>query len=118
LEIPLKIQVALFLKEFKQIVTQGRGLDIINRRENLESLSGLGLTKKNCKNEILNLSVSNYCSGPEPDKDLPGKVWVFGKIIDGKEIYIKLKIAHVNSMRIAKCISFHIANYPLEFPLT
>jgi hypothetical protein len=55
--------------------------------------------------------------GPEPDKDKPGDIWIFGKEIEGKEVYIKLKIAIVGEVRIAKCISFHIANFPLSFPL-
>ncbi len=118
MEIPIEIQVAIFLKEFKEIATQGRGLDIVDRKENLHSLSKLGLTKKNCKNEILSLSVSNYSSGPKPDKDKPGYVWEFGKKIKGKEIYIKLKIADVDTAKIAKCISFHEAEHPIDYPLT
>ncbi len=118
MEIPLELHVAVFLKEFKQIVTQGRGLDIVDRKKNLHSLSMLGLTKKNCKNEILSLSVSNYSSGPKPDRDKPGKVWEFGKKIKEKEIYIKLKIADIGLIKIAKCISFHEAKHPLDYPLT
>ena len=56
MDIPLKIRVALFLKEFKEIVTTGRGLDIIDRRENIKSLLELGFTKKHCREELLSLS--------------------------------------------------------------
>lgn len=117
LDIPLEIRVALFLKEFKEIVTTGRGLDIIDRRENIQSLLELGFTKKHCREEILSLSVENYYNGPKPDKDRPGMIWEFGKKIDGDEIYIKLKIAEVGAEKLAKCISFHKANLPLSFPL-
>ncbi len=117
LEIPLEISVSLFLKEFKEIVTEGRGLDIVDRRKNLESLLELGFTKKNCKQEILGLSIENYVDGPKPDVDRSGLVWEFGKKIDGDGIYIKLKISEVDSEKIAKCISFHKANSPLSFPL-
>lgn len=117
MEIPLEIRVALFLKEFKQIITAGRGLDIIDRRENLDSLLELGFTKRHCKEEILSLSVENYYAGPKPDNDRPGMVWEFGKRIDGSEVYIKLKIAEVGTVKLAKCISFHKANSPLHFPL-
>jgi len=116
LEIPIKIQVSFFLKEFKKIVTQERGLDIVDRKKNLESLLQLGLTKKNCEHEILNLSVSDYCAGPKPDKDRSGKIWEFSKTIGGHEIYIKLKIAQINSVKIAKCISFHVAQHPIAKP--
>lgn len=108
--------ISKFLKEFKNIAVKGRGLDIVSRKENIKALADLGLTKKNCKHEIISLSVSDYCEGPKPDKDKPGYIWVFGKEIDGKEVYIKLKIARVGKEKIAKCISFHTANYPLSFP--
>ncbi len=94
----------------------GRGLDIVLRRDNIKALGELGLTSKNRKDEIMSLSVSDYCKGPEPDKDKPGDIWIFGKDIGGKQVYIKLKIAHVGQAKIAKCLSFHVADYPLSFP--
>ncbi|MBW1900552.1 MAG: type II toxin-antitoxin system MqsR family toxin [Deltaproteobacteria bacterium] len=111
-----KERIGNFLKEFKKIATQGRGIDLISRRKNLESLAGLGLTKQNCRDEILSLSVADYCSGPKPDRDRPGKIWEFGKTIVAREIYIKLKIAQVGTEKIAKCLSFHAAEFPLHFP--
>jgi len=111
-----KVGVRDFLMEFKKIAVTGRGLDIVNRRENLDALAKLGLTKKNLKEEIMTLSVEDYCEGPEPDRDRPGDIWVFGKHIGGEEIYIKLKIAQVGKEKIAKCLSFHAANFPLCYP--
>lgn len=105
-----------FLLQFKKIMATGRGLDIVNRRENIEALAKLGLTKKNLKEEILTLSVEDYCEGPEPDRDRPGTIWIFGKQIGSEEIYIKLKIAQVGKEKIAKCISFHAADFPLCYP--
>jgi hypothetical protein len=55
-----KSDIKNFLIEFKKIVVTGRGLDIVPRRENLDALSDLGLTKKNLKEEILALSVQDY----------------------------------------------------------
>jgi len=37
------------------------------------------------------------------------------EVIEGKEVYIKLKIADVGRGKIAKCISFHEAEFPLCF---
>lgn len=109
-------KVAKFLKKFKKIATTGRGLDLIPRAENIACLAELRITKKNQKEEIMNLTVDDYCEGPEPDKDRPGEVWLFGKRISGKEVYIKLKIAQVGKETIAKCLSFHPAKHPLCFP--
>lgn len=109
--------VSAFLKEFKLIVTQGRGLDVIPRLVNRDTLIELGLTERNRKQTILNLSACDYCSGPEADTDRPGDVWVFGKTLAAKEIYIKLKIAQVGKTEIAKCLSFHEAERALQYPL-
>ncbi len=105
-----------FLLQFKKIMVAGRGFDIINRRENMEAFAKLGLTKKNLREEIMTLSVENYCEGPEPDRDRPGHIWVFGKQVGTEEVYIKLKIAQVGNEKIAKCLSFHAASFPLCYP--
>ncbi|MEA3428376.1 MAG: type II toxin-antitoxin system MqsR family toxin [Thermodesulfobacteriota bacterium] len=110
-----QLKIAFFLKEFKQLVQEG-GLYVVNRPEHQKSLVDLGLTKEACKVEILGLSVTDYCKGPQPDKDRPGDIWVFGKEFAGREVYIKLKIAQVESPKIAKCISFHAAKQPLCYP--
>jgi len=109
--------VTKFLKEFKKIATKGRGIDFIPRVKNRDALLKLGLTKKNAEQEILSLSVADYCSGPEPDKDKPGEIWEFGKMLKEREVYIKLKIAQAEEEQIAKCISFHPPEFPLRFPL-
>ena len=111
-----KETIRRFLREFKQIAATGRGVDIVDRRRNIQSLAQLGLTKRNYIALILGLSVADYCDGPKPDKDRPGEIWEFGKIIEGKEVYIKLKIAQLGEVRLAKCLSFHIAEHPLLFP--
>jgi hypothetical protein len=109
-------EIREFLVEFKKIVTTGRGLDIVNRRQNIDGLSKLGLTKKNLIEEVLTLSIENYYQGPEPDRDRPGDIWVFGKQIGAEEVYIKLKISQVGKEKIAKCLSFHAADFPLCYP--
>jgi hypothetical protein len=114
--VPKQTQVKDFLLEFKRIMAKGRGLDIVNRRENIDTLAKFGLTRGNLKEEIMTLSVENYCQGPEPDRDRPGDIWVFGKQIGAEEIYIKLKVAQVGNEKIAKCISFHAADFPLCYP--
>ena len=110
-----QLKSALFLKEFKKIV-QEDGLYVVNRLDHQKSLTDLGLTKEACKIEILGLSVTDYCKGPQPDQDRPGDIWVFGKEIAEREVYIKLKIAQTGSHKIAKCISFHPAEQPLYYP--
>ena len=105
-----------FLLEFKQVATGGSGIDIVPRAETRSTLAQLGLTKANLEEILLGLSVTHYCLGPEPDRDRPGNVWIFGREIEGHEVYIKLKVAQAGDRQIAKCISFHIARHPLEYP--
>lgn len=111
----LKRHIREFLMELKKIVVN-RGLDVIPRRENIDTLAELGLTRINRVDEILTLSAEDYCSGPEPDNDRPGDLWIFGKQIGDQTVYIKLKIAQVGEEKIAKCLSFHTAKFPLCFP--
>jgi len=109
-----KAEVNNFLREFKKIGGK-RGITLIRRAKN--SLAETGLTTLNFHNEILSLTYKNYCRGPELDKDknFAGKVWIFGKNISHDEYYIKLKITH-DKTRVV-CISFHLAEYPINYPL-
>lgn len=109
-------QVNSFLKELKAIITSGSGLFMIPRASNNATITMLGLTRKTVELEILSLSVVDYSSGPEQDRDHPGDLWIFGKTINGYEIYIKLKIAEIKDTKIAKCISFHEAEFSLTYP--
>jgi hypothetical protein len=42
-------------------------------------------------------------------------MWVFGKIVKKKEVYIKITIGAMDSGVI--CISFHLAQYKMNYPL-
>lgn len=110
-------QVNDFLKEFKAIMTRGSEFYVVERLERNKSVTALGLTRRIVELELLTLSVMDYSSGPEPDKDRPGVVWKFGKIVNSHEIYIKLKTADVKGTKKAICVSFHEAEYPLNYPL-
>ena len=42
------------------------------------------------------------------------KVQVFGKDVKGREVYIKITLGYQNGQTI--CISFHIAEHPMNYP--
>ena len=111
----LEDQVKKFLLEFKGIAIKD-GVDTIPRKDTRATLQYLGLTYKNLQEILLSLSVEDYCEGPLEDHSKPGELWVFGKEVKGQEVYIKLKVADVSGVRIAKCISFHIPVHPMEYP--
>lgn len=110
-----KEKVLAFLRELKAVANQS-GIHLVNREVNKQSLIYFGLNKKNFETEIMGLTLADYCDGPEPDRDHPGDVWMFGRKISKHEVYIKLKIAQVGNQKIVKCISFHPADHPLNFP--
>jgi hypothetical protein len=109
-------EASRFLNEFKAIAKK-RGVYFVPRQEFISVLTSLGITRSICQDELLNLSVEDYCQGPEDDRDRPGQVWIFGRRFEGTELYIKLKLAKVGKETIAKCLSFHPAEFPLCFPL-
>jgi hypothetical protein len=91
---------------------------LIPRKETSPTLAKLGLTKRNLEEILLSLSTVDYCKGPEEDDGIgrSGEMWFFGKEIEGHEIYIKLKLDEERGVKIAKCISFYIADFPLRYP--
>jgi hypothetical protein len=109
--------IAQFLRELKELISTGRNFYFIERPKNNFTLRKLGLTWSIFIKELLGLSVVDYCSGPDQDRDIPGDVWMFGKEINGHEIYIKLKIFYIGSEKNAKCISFHEADHPIKYPI-
>ncbi|MBL7181092.1 MAG: type II toxin-antitoxin system MqsR family toxin [Desulfobacterales bacterium] len=102
-----------FLSDFKKLIAQ-RGVLLLFRKKNQETLTELGFTQLDVQNEILKLDSTDYSDGPQPDdKGRPGEVWVFGKVIKHEEIYIKLKISGTSQ---PICISFHAAEQPMNYP--
>lgn len=71
-------EIRNFLKQFKKIASR-KGISLIPRETNIKALAELGLTKKEAKQEIMTLSVIDYCRGPEPDHTRPGEVWFLEK---------------------------------------
>ncbi len=100
-----RIAVAQFLLEFKKLVKERR-LYVEGRDKNIVTLGELGITNDQQRQELLELSVEDYVSGPESDRDRPGEyLYKFKRRINDQEIYIKIKIT-VDG-KYAKCISFH-----------
>ena len=82
---------AAFLDALKKLVADGGGLHIVFRPENNQDIVDLGLNKASIDQIVLGISVNDYCSGPNKDRDKPGYVWEFGRNINGHDVYIKLK---------------------------
>ena len=109
-----------FLLEIKSAITKPpgdlRSWVLVPRRENLDCMSQLSFNFPDVCNVILGLSVADYCEGPVQDQDEIGDLWIFGKMILGMEIYIKLKLASFSSLKMVRIISFHKAKRSLYYP--
>ena len=106
-------QIANFLMLFKEFAQ--RNFKFIKREKWPDPIARLGITPKQAKQEIMELTYEHYCSGPVPDTGPKGgELWEFGKTIEGMEIFIRLKVVLQHEM--AKCQSFHIAEKPLQYP--
>ncbi len=87
-----------------------------DRNKNSNTLAELELTGRDQKKIIEDLKPEDYCEGPKEDTLNKGTdQWVFGKLVKGRDVYIKITLGNPGKPVI--CISFHIAEYPLVYPL-
>ncbi|APY07088.1 toxin [Winogradskyella sp. J14-2] len=109
-----KEQVKNFLKEFKVNMSIWDILFLDDRGKNSQTLADLELMPNERKKILENLVIDDYCEGPLEETQYGGsEMWVFGRTLRGKEVYIKITLGIENTSVI--CISFHIAEYPMEY---
>ena len=110
-----KEQVEEFLKRLKEKI---KVFDIIfrdDRGKNLQTLAALEIAPTYRKQVVMNIEPEDYSEGPIVDTlNKMGEMWVFGKDVKGHEVYIKITLGFPNSSTI--CISFHIAEHPMNYP--
>ncbi len=111
------------VRDFLQLVKEtianpvvDQGWLLVPRAENKECILQLGFNYQDINETLLGLSVEDYCEGPCRDRDQQGDLWIFGKIIENKAIYIKMKLASFGPLRLVRVISFHFADHTLEHP--
>jgi hypothetical protein len=85
------------------------------RDKNMETITTLELDYEDIKDELMALTPLNYCEGPLKDTKITGDLWVFGKIIKNREVYIKLKISGDSSYQQLKVLSFHTAEQKISY---
>jgi hypothetical protein len=108
-------EVKDFLNQFN-IKAQIFGIQFRNdRHKNREALLLLDISPLQRELIVKNLQVQDYVEGPVIDVlNKEGEMWVFGKDVKGREVYIKITLGYENGQTI--CISFHIAEHPLTYP--
>ena len=107
-----KDEVNGFLSHLKTILSIG-DLLFISRNVNTQTLVDLEIMPKQREEYLGKIVLEDYSEGPiENDQYGTEPMWVFGKIINAKEIYIKITITELNVV----CISFHTSQYPMNYP--
>ena len=86
-----------------------------DRGKNRDALLQLDITPLQREVIVKNLLVHDYVEGPVIDElNKSGEMWVFGKDVKEREVYIKITLGYENGQTI--CISFHVAEHPLNYP--
>ena len=109
-------EVEKFHKELSVKIDVFGILFLDERGKNQQSLHDLEISPAKRKEIIQSIITEDYSEGPLDEKMrgiLP--MWVFGKEVRNKEVYIKISKGVNDSS--AVCISFHIAEHPMNYPL-
>lgn len=88
------------------------GIVFLARDKNQEALAMLGISNTTRKEIVKDITSDDYIE-TIVDEISYGEMWVFGKDYDGTALYVKIALGHPNSNTI--CISFHIAEHPLNY---
>jgi len=108
-------EVAAFLRDFK---AKAEIWDIIyrdDRGKNTQALADLEIRPIDRTKIIESIAVEDYYEGPTKETLYDGaEMWVFGKEVKKKEVYIKITLGFPG--RSVLCISFHIAEHSMNYP--
>ena len=112
-----RLEVQRFLRTFHAKL---KVFDILfrdDRGKNQQALFDLDITPVFRVEIIRSLAVTDYSAGPivsELGKNT--EMWVFGKDVKQREVYIKISLGFPNQSVI--CISFHLAENEMRYPFT
>lgn len=109
-------EVELFLNNFKEKMKIWDVLFYDDRGKNAQALVDLELRPIDRKSILEELQIKDYSQGPLEEKLYGGAdMWVFGKTVKKNEVYIKITVGAMGGSVI--CISFHLAQYKMSYPL-
>ncbi len=107
--------VKRFLDDFKVKLKTWGIIYWDDRSKNTQALLDLEFRPVDRTNVIRSLKPEDFSDGPIDDVSYGGsQLWVFGKVIKQKEVYIKITLGNMNNKTI--CISFHIAEHSMTYP--
>ncbi|GAA4022476.1 hypothetical protein GCM10022386_01720 [Flavobacterium cheonhonense] len=111
-----KAEVDRFLREVREKIAI---FDIAfrPRDKNTQALLDLGISPNDRLKYIMGLSSDNYYRGPSHDTHDTSRpdYYEFGIMINGQEVYIKISLGLDNKR--VDCMSFHVAEDVITYPL-
>jgi hypothetical protein len=111
-----RVEVENFLNNFKEKMKIWDVVFRDDRGKNFQTLIDLELSAHERKIILQDLQAGDYSDGPLKDKLNNGTdMWIFGRVIKKREVYIKIALGAFNASTI--CISFHIAEQIMRYPL-
>ena len=110
-----RVEVEQFLQQLKIKLDIFGVFFLDSRDKNIQALADLNISRLERLAVVKSIEVKDYSEGPIRDQ-LNGfnEMWVFGKDVNGTEVYIKISMGVPNSNTI--CISFHAAEHPMRYP--
>ncbi len=109
-------EVAIFLKEFKEKMNIWEILFRDDRGKNTQALIDLEIRPIDRRAILKKLAPTDYSAGPIEEKLNDGAdMWIFGKIVKKREVYIKITMGFPGASVL--CISFHLAEHSMNYPL-
>ncbi len=111
-----KTEVASFLKDFKEKMKFWYVFFRDERGKNTNTMIVLELRPIERIKILEKLETKDYSEGPLEEKLYGGAdMWVFGKTVKKREVYIKITMGEMSSSVI--CISFHLSAHKMNYPL-
>lgn len=99
-------EVISFLTQAKILIRNGKR--IINRKNYIQDLLDIGIININIVWEtILSLTIHDWVHDYKPTYYINSEAFVFKRLINGYQVYIKLSIELNNNEDYLVCISFH-----------
>ena len=90
------------------------GMVFADRHRCQETMLMLGINEVVAKHIVMALDATDFSKYFDDTTQWGCDLWAFGKDIKGEEIYIKIGLGLPNRQTV--CVSFHKADFPIQYP--
>lgn len=90
------------------------GMVFAERQRCQETMRMLGINEIVAKSIIKTLDAADFSKYFDDNTQWGCDLWAFGKDINSEEVYIKIGLGLPNRQSV--CVSFHKADFPIQYP--